>query len=47
MMNEIFSKVKPCFGTYENYDMSWHCKGCPIKDECESQAKEKTHEQSE
>lgn len=37
---ETFSKSKPCFGQYENWDNSWHCKGCPISDECKSKAKE-------
>jgi hypothetical protein len=35
-VSTIFTKVKSCFGQYENWDSSWHCKGCPIKDECES-----------
>lgn len=45
--DELFSKSKHCFGKYENWDNSWHCKGCPVKDECESKAKEKTDEQSQ
>lgn len=43
----ILIKSKPCFGQYENWDNSWHCKGCPIKEECESKAKEKKDEQSQ
>lgn len=39
-IEEFFYKTKPCFGQYENCDVSWHCKGCPIKGECESKAKE-------
>lgn len=34
-MNDIFIKAKSCFGQYENCDNSWHCKGCPLKAECE------------
>lgn len=37
---DAFAKVKPCFGQYENWDNSWHCKGCPIKEECEHNKKE-------
>lgn len=44
MMNEIFSKVKPCFGRYENWDNSWHCKGCPLKEECERKKEEENNE---
>lgn len=40
-MDEILFGSKSCFGQYENWDNSWHCKGCPIKDECESKAKER------
>lgn len=42
--DEVFSKSKSCFGQYESGDNSWHCKGCPIKDECESKTKEKNNE---
>lgn len=42
---------KPCFGNYENWDMSWHCKGCVVNSMCEEYSKvcskEKTDEQSE
>lgn len=33
-MNVAFVTAKPCFGQYENWDNSWHCKGCPLSDEC-------------
>lgn len=45
--DEVFSNVKDCFGQYENWDNSWHCKGCPIKEECETKTKEKNDEQSQ
>ena len=37
-MGEIIKaclQSKSCFGFYEDWDNSWHCKGCPIKSECE------------
>lgn len=43
-IDELFLKLKDCFGQYENWDNSWHCKGCPCKDECESKYKEKSNE---
>lgn len=48
-MGADFTKAKSCFGQYENWDNSWHCKGCLLKDECESKSKEQeeTNEQSE
>lgn len=27
-------EFKTCFGNYENWDNSWHCKGCIISKEC-------------
>lgn len=33
-MLKALSESQPCFGKYENWDNSWHCKGCIIKDEC-------------
>ena len=46
MMNDAFIKAKPCFGQYENWDNSWHCKGCPIKEECQQKKEEKREVES-
>lgn len=43
-LSEALQKAKSCFGHYENWDSSWHCKACPIKVECESESKEKVNE---
>ena len=37
---DVLLNSKPCFGHYENWDNSWHCKGCPLKNECKSKSKE-------
>ena len=44
---EALSKAKPCFGQFENWDSSWHCKACPIKAECEAKAKEKENNETQ
>ena len=47
MMSDIenaFVKAKPCFGQHEDGNNSWHCKGCPIGDECERNKNEKIDE---
>lgn len=40
MSNILLTKYKTCFGQNENGDNSWHCKGCPIIEECETKKKE-------
>lgn len=40
---------KSCFGQYENWDNSWHCKGCIVSEECKEYSalkQEETDEQS-
>lgn len=34
MKNKKPEQSKTCFGQYENWDNSWHCKGCPLSGEC-------------
>lgn len=31
---KVKKNKKACFGQYENWDNSWHCKGCVVCDEC-------------
>lgn len=38
---------KSCFGFYENWDNSWHCKGCPVNNECKSYSIEKGNRENE
>lgn len=46
-MDLVFVTVKPCYGQYEKWDNSWHCKGCPIARECKRKKREiKLDEQS-
>lgn len=37
---DVFSNIKPCFGKFENWDISYHCKACIIRDDCEIKSKE-------
>ena len=30
------NKYKSCFGQYEDFEVSWHCKGCLFKERCKS-----------
>ena len=45
------NNIKSCFGQYENWDNSWHCKGCIVSDECKecssARKQEETNEQSQ
>lgn len=41
---DVILSSKLCFGMYENWDNSWHCKGCPLKNECESKMEENENE---
>lgn len=34
MFKMLKSNFKPCFGQYEDLDVSWHCLGCPVKGKC-------------
>ena len=46
-MELVFAKVKSCYGRYEMFDISWHCKGCPIANECKRKRQEnRCNEQS-
>lgn len=40
-------RVKSCFGQYENWDNSWHCKGCLLSDECKEHTEEISVEEGE
>lgn len=41
MENTSGVNLKSCFGCYENFDNSWHCKGCVVQHECAAAAKDK------
>lgn len=41
-VSNALANVKPCFGNYENWDNSWHCKGCVIQHECAESKREQT-----
>ncbi len=43
---DAFAKQKSCFGNYENWDNSWHCKGCIIQSECAAHSGENSHNES-
>lgn len=40
--SNALAEKKSCFGHYENFDNSWHCKGCVIQHECAEATKEET-----
>lgn len=42
--DEALSKAKSCFGKYEEWDCSWHCVGCTIKEECKHKKEENDDE---
>lgn len=38
---------KDCFGSYEDSNVSWHCKGCIVANECKEYGKLKGDENGE